>query len=66
MYTGAMLGFLFTPLALGSWWALIPGGIAIAAMWYRTAMEDKTLQAELPGYKAFTQRTKYQLIPGIW
>lgn len=66
MYTGVMMGFLFTPLALGSWWALIPGGIAIAAMTFRTDMEDKTLQAELPGYKEFTQQTKYRLIPGIW
>jgi protein-S-isoprenylcysteine O-methyltransferase Ste14 len=66
MYTGAMMGFLFTPLALGSWWALIPGGIAIAAMTFRTVMEDKTLQEELPGYKEFTQQTKYRLVPGIW
>lgn len=66
MYTGAMLGFLFTPLALGSWWALIPGGIAIAAMTFRTAKEDKMLQAELSGYKEFVQQTKYRLMPGIW
>jgi protein-S-isoprenylcysteine O-methyltransferase Ste14 len=66
MYTGAMLSFLFTPLALGSWWALIPGGVAVAAMAYRTAMEDKTLQAELPGYQAYAEQTKYRLLPGIW
>jgi len=66
MYTGAMMSFFFTPLALGSWWALIPGLIAIGAMAFRTAMEDKTLQEELLGYKEFTQQTKYRLIPGIW
>ena len=66
MYTGAMMSFLFTPLALGSGWALIPGGIAIAAMTFRTAMEDKLLQAELPGYKAYSEQTKYRLLPGIW
>lgn len=66
MYTGAMMSFFFTPLALGSWWALIPGLIAIGAMAFRTAMEDKTLQEELPGYKEFTQQTKYRLVPGIW
>jgi protein-S-isoprenylcysteine O-methyltransferase Ste14 len=66
MYVGAMMSFVFTPLALGSWWALIPGGIAIAAMTFRTAMEDKTLQAELPGYKEYARQTKFRLLPGIW
>lgn len=66
MYTGVIISSLFTPLALGSWWALAPGGIAIAAITFRTAMEDKMLQAELPGYKTFTQQTKYRLIPGVW
>jgi protein-S-isoprenylcysteine O-methyltransferase Ste14 len=32
----------------------------------RTALEDKTLQAELPGYKEFAQKTRYRLFPGIW
>jgi protein-S-isoprenylcysteine O-methyltransferase Ste14 len=32
----------------------------------RTALEDKTLQDELPGYKEFTQKTKYRLFPGLW
>jgi protein-S-isoprenylcysteine O-methyltransferase Ste14 len=32
----------------------------------RTALEDKTLQEELPGYKEFTKKTKYRLLPGIW
>jgi protein-S-isoprenylcysteine O-methyltransferase Ste14 len=32
----------------------------------RTSLEDRTLQAELPGYTEFTQRTRYRLIPGVW
>ena len=32
----------------------------------RTSLEDRTLQAELPGYKEFTQKTRYRLFPGIW
>jgi protein-S-isoprenylcysteine O-methyltransferase Ste14 len=32
----------------------------------RTSLEDQTLQEELEGYKEFTQRTRYRLIPGIW
>jgi protein-S-isoprenylcysteine O-methyltransferase Ste14 len=66
MYVGAILGFIGTPLLLGMWWALIPGGIAVAALIVRTALEDKTLQAELPGYADYAQRTRYRLLPGIW
>lgn len=66
MYVGAILGFIGTPLLLGTWWALIPGGIAVVAMIVRTALEDKTLQAELPGYADYAQHTRYRLLPGIW
>ncbi|NHZ72029.1 MAG: isoprenylcysteine carboxylmethyltransferase family protein [Aquificales bacterium] len=66
MYSGIILSSLFTPLALGSWWALIPGGIAVATITYRTVMEDKMLQDELPGYKEYMQQTKFRLLPGIW
>ena len=66
MYVGAILGFIGTPLLLGTWWALIPGGIAVVAMIVRTALEDRTLQAELPGYADYAQRTRYRLLPGIW
>jgi protein-S-isoprenylcysteine O-methyltransferase Ste14 len=66
MYVGIILSFLFTPLALGSWWAMIPGGIAIAAIIARTSMEDKTLREELPGYVAYSEETRYRLLPGVW
>lgn len=66
MYTGAILAHLLTPLALGSWWAFVPGGIATLALIIRTALEDKTLQQELPGYQEYTQKTRYRLFPGIW
>jgi protein-S-isoprenylcysteine O-methyltransferase Ste14 len=32
----------------------------------RTALEDRTLQAELPGYKEYARITRYRLLPGIW
>ncbi len=66
MYVGAIATMLCTALALGSWWALLPGGAAALAMVARTALEDRTLQAELPGYAAYAQQTRYRLLPGIW
>ena len=65
-YAGAVLLVLGAPIMLGSWWALIPGVICAVLMIVRTALEDKTLQAELPGYVEFTHHTRYRLLPGVW
>lgn len=68
-HPGYIGGFLFTitvGIILGSWWASIPQVIAALMLIWRTAREDKTLQAELPGYVEFTNETKYRLLPGIW
>lgn len=68
-HPGYVGGFLFTitiGLMLGSWWASIPQVFAALMLIWRTAREDRTLQAELPGYKEFAQETKYRLLPGVW
>jgi protein-S-isoprenylcysteine O-methyltransferase Ste14 len=65
-YTGVVLMFLALPVALGTWFALIPGIIGIVVFVIRTSLEDQTLQAELPGYADFAQKTRYRLIPGVW
>lgn len=66
MYAGSLLMFWSMPLLLGSWWALIPALLTAILFVIRTALEDKTLQAELKGYKEYTQKVRYRLIPGIW
>lgn len=65
-YAGGMLGYLFIPILLDSFWAFIPAVLLGIAMIIRTALEDRTLQEELPGYKEFTRKTRYRLVPGIW
>lgn len=65
-YSGAILQSLGIPLLLGSPWALLPGGVAAILMIVRTYLEDRTLQAELPGYQDFAKEVRYRLIPGIW
>lgn len=65
-YAGGLIWFLMTPLILGTLWAYLPTLLVMALMVLRTSLEDKTLQAELPGYKEFTLQTRYRLIPGIW
>ena len=53
-------------LVLGSWWALLPGGLIGVLFVIRTALEDKMLQQELPGYRDYAQKVRYRLFPGIW
>jgi len=66
MYAGVILGMLGLPLALGSWWALVPGGLLAILFVMRTALEDRMLLRELPGYADYALRTRYRLAPGIW
>jgi len=65
-YVGAILFTVATPIMLDSLWALIPAVIAVVVYVVRTQKEDVTLQEELPGYREFTQQTRYRLIPGVW
>jgi protein-S-isoprenylcysteine O-methyltransferase Ste14 len=65
-YAGGLFGYVFIPLLLNSLWAWLPTILLAVVMITRTALEDKTLQVELPGYKEFAQKTRYRLLPGIW
>jgi len=60
--------FLFVgiPLALGSFWALIPAAIAALLLIVRTSLEDRMLQEELEGYKEYAGQVRYRLMPGVW
>jgi protein-S-isoprenylcysteine O-methyltransferase Ste14 len=65
-YSAAIAMFVGIPLALASWWALVPAALAIALLVARTGLEDRLLQAELSGYSDYARRTRYRLAPGIW
>jgi protein-S-isoprenylcysteine O-methyltransferase Ste14 len=65
-YAGALWTYLFTPLLLDSAWALLPALLLAGVLVLRTALEDGTLQQELPGYAEFTLKTRYRLFPGLW
>lgn len=66
MYVGVILFGLCVPLALGSWWALIPGGMMSILFLFRTAAEDRLLRRELPGYAEYAESVRYRLVPGFW
>jgi protein-S-isoprenylcysteine O-methyltransferase Ste14 len=66
MYAGAILMYASTPLVWGSVAALGISGAIIALFVWRTFMEDRMLQRELPGYVEYAARTRYRLVPGLW
>lgn len=65
-YFGAIVYELAAPILLGSWPALLISSISAALLILRTALEDRTLQTELPGYAEYARRVRYRLLPGIW
>ena len=66
MYLGMIIMFLFTPLALGSWWALAIFALVPLIMILRILNEESVLLKNLPGYKDYCQKTTYRLIPFVW
>ena len=65
-YAGNILPLLGIVLALGSVWTLIPAAVALVIAVIRTALEDRTLQEELPGYRDYARSVRYRLFPGIY
>jgi protein-S-isoprenylcysteine O-methyltransferase Ste14 len=53
-------------LMVGSWYGVAASALLIGGIVFRTAMEDRTLQRELPGYAAYAAHVRYRLIPGVW
>jgi protein-S-isoprenylcysteine O-methyltransferase Ste14 len=66
MYAGALLLVIFTPPALGSYWALLVAVAFLPALAWRLLDEEKVLRRDLPGYADYCRQVRYRLIPGIW
>jgi protein-S-isoprenylcysteine O-methyltransferase Ste14 len=66
LYSGVILIMACFPLFLGSLFSLIPAFVIIVLFIIRTALEDKTLREELPGYDEYARKVSYRLVPGIW
>jgi protein-S-isoprenylcysteine O-methyltransferase Ste14 len=66
MYFGALFLFAGTPVALGSWWALLLFPVLIPILVARILNEEKLLARDLPGYVEYMRKVRYRLIPGVW
>jgi protein-S-isoprenylcysteine O-methyltransferase Ste14 len=65
-YAGNILPLPGIVLALSSLWTIIPAAAALTIAVIRTALEDRTLQEELLGYREYAKRVRYRLFPGIY
>ena len=66
MYASALLYLFGTPLALGSYWGLLPFFFVIPFLVWRLFDEERMLTRELEGYREYQQRVRYRLVPGLW
>jgi len=66
MYFGVSLMYIASPLALGSYWALIPALFIVPLLIARIRNEEQVLLRDLPGYAEYRHKVKYRLLPGIW
>ncbi len=66
MYVGTILMYALSPLALGSYWAVLPGLLIIPTLVARILNEEQSLVKDLAGYGEYMQRVRYRLFPGIW
>lgn len=66
MYSSALLLIIVTPLALGSYWALLSVVPLIGVLAWRLLDEERVLKRDLPGYTDYCRQVRYRLLPGLW
>jgi protein-S-isoprenylcysteine O-methyltransferase Ste14 len=65
-YLGMIFSFLGSVLILGSAWGWVCYLVYLLLVVIRTALEDATLQRELPGYAEYARQVHFRLVPGVW
>ena len=66
MYVGVLMMYLVSPVALGSYWALLPAAAIVPILVVRIMNEELVLERDLAGYAEYRLKTKYRLVPGVW
>lgn len=66
MYAAGSLMYVATPLALGSFWALVPALFLPFLFAMRIRNEEEVLSRELEGYLEYMKKVRYRLVPHVW
>jgi protein-S-isoprenylcysteine O-methyltransferase Ste14 len=66
MYSAAIVLFGATPVALASWWGLVPAALLAALIVWRLLDEEAYLAQHLAGYDDYRRNVRARLVPGVW
>ena len=66
MYASGSLYLVGTPLALGSYWGLVPIAGMLPFLIWRLFDEERFLAKNLPGYTEYQKRVQHRLVPFVW
>ena len=66
MYAGALIMIAGIPVALGSWWGLVPAALLAPVIVWRLMREEAFLVAHLAGYGDYRGRVRHRLAPMLW
>jgi protein-S-isoprenylcysteine O-methyltransferase Ste14 len=66
MYASASLYLVGTPLALGSYWGLVPILVMMPFLIWRLLDEENLLATNLHGYAEYQKRVRRRLVPFVW
>lgn len=66
MYVATNVMFLASPVALGSWWGLVPAVLVLPGMVLRILDEEQQLREGLPGYAEYCEKVRWRQVPGVW
>jgi protein-S-isoprenylcysteine O-methyltransferase Ste14 len=66
MYFGNVILMIGISLGLGSYWALLLVLVGVLLMAARIKDEEKMLTEQLDGYRQYTTKVRYRLVPLVW
>lgn len=66
MYSGMTVLYIMTPIALGSFWGVIPAILLPFILVFRIKNEEILLREELDGYTEYCNKVRFRLIPFLW
>jgi protein-S-isoprenylcysteine O-methyltransferase Ste14 len=66
MYSAFAIMFCASPLVLGSYWSLIPAFCIPLLLTFRIRNEEDVLIRGLKGYRKYTKKVRYRLVPFVW
>ena len=66
MYASGSLYLFGTPLALGSYWGLVPIAAMTPFLIWRLLDEERLLAKDLAGYSEYQKRVRHRLVPFVW